>query len=182
MPFSFHNSGVGEILIIEPRLFPDDRGFFFEAYKYSDFSAQGIPAFVQDNQSHSRKGILRGLHFQAPPFSQGKLVRVVAGEVIDVGVDLRQSSATYGKSVAVRLSAENKRMLYLPPWCAHGFEVLSDEAEVIYKVTTEYNKDAERGLLWSDSALGIDWPDTQPLLTQRDANLPCLAGLPEFFK
>ena len=109
-------------------------------------------------------------------------MRVVAGEVMDVGVDLRRSSATYGKSVAVYLSAENKRMLYLPPWCAHGFEVLSPEAEVIYKVTAEYNKEAERGVVWSDPDLGIDWPEKKPLLTERDANFPRLAELPEVFK
>lgn len=168
-------------MLIEPRVFPDDRGFFLEAYRYSDFVAHGIPAFVQENHSHSRKGILRGMHFQIPPFSQGKLVRVVAGEVVDVGVDLRRASPTFGKSVAIRLSADNKLMLYLPPWCAHGFEVLSEEAEVIYKVTAEYNKDAERGLLWSDPDLGIDWPDKQPTLNKRDEGFPPLAELPEYF-
>ncbi len=181
MPFSFQSSGVGGILIIQPQVFADERGFFLEAYKSSAFSPHGIPPFVQENHSSSRKGILRGMHFQIPPFSQGKLVRVVAGEILDVGVDLKKSSPTYGRSLSVRLSAEDKKMLYLPPWCAHGFQVLSETAEVIYNVTKEYNKEAERGVLWSDPALAIDWPEKEPTLVERDATFPRLSELQTFF-
>ena len=146
-----------------------------ESYKYSEFFAFGIKErFVQDNHSRSKKGVLRGLHYQRHPKAQGKLVRVVVGEIFDVAVDLRLNSPTYGKWVGERLSAENKRMLYIPPGFAHGFCVLSEEAEVLYKTTEEYSPDHDAGIIWNDPEIGIDWPIERPILSPKDAALPML--------
>lgn len=161
---------IEDLWVIEPDVFGDARGFFMEAYNREAFQAIGMETgFMQDNLSFSRKGILRGLHFQAPPFAQGKLVSVVLGEVLDVAVDIRKGSATYGKHVAVHLSGENHRMLYVPPGFAHGFLVLSEECYFSYKCTQVYNKEAEGGLMWNDPSLGIDWEVDQPLISEKDS-------------
>jgi len=162
------------VLLIEPRVFEDARGFFFESWNRRTFAEAGIDAeFVQDNHSRSRRGVLRGLHYQIE-HAQGKLVRVVAGAVFDVAVDLRRASATFGRHVALELSAENRRMMYIPPGFAHGFLVVSDAAEFLYKTTDYWYPEHERTLLWNDSALGIEWPaDIAPVLAPKDA-----AGVP----
>ena len=147
--------------VIEPRVFGDERGYFFESYNYNDFKEAGIPqVFVQDNQSASKKGVLRGLHFQIN-YPQDKLVRVVNGEVFDVAVDLREGSKTFGKWYGVRLSAENKKQFLIPEGFAHGFLVLSDEAEFCYKVNDFWHPNDEGGLAWNDPAIGIKWPQVK---------------------
>ena len=147
-----------EVLLIEPRVFGDDRGFFYESWNRRAFAQAGIDVdFVQDNHSRSRRGVLRGLHYQIE-HAQGKLVRAIAGEVFDVAVDLRRSSPTFGRAVCITLSAANKRMLWIPPGFAHGFLVVSDEAEFLYKTTDYWYPEHERTLLWNDPALAIAWP------------------------
>jgi len=179
MPFRFQTLEIEGVILIEPTVFADTRGFFMESYKRSDFEAAGVAGFfVQENHSRSRSGILRGLHYQCVPKAQGKLVRVVAGEIYDVAVDIREHSPTRGKWVAALLSAENHRMLYIAPWCAHGFLVLSEEAEVIYKTTEEYSPDHERGILWNDPQLSISWPMVNPVLSERDQLWSSLPGTP----
>ncbi|MCE5259557.1 MAG: dTDP-4-dehydrorhamnose 3,5-epimerase [Chloroflexi bacterium] len=166
------------VKIIEPKVFPDARGFFFESYNKRDLAACGITTdFVQDNHSHSQYGTLRGMHFQLAP-GQAKLVRIVVGEVYDVVVDLRRNSATFGQWYGITLSAENKRMLYIPVGFAHGFCVLSQHAEFLYKVSSYYDPQAERGLAWDDPEVGITWPIQQPLLSARDQAHPGLHGIP----
>ncbi|MBO7514023.1 MAG: dTDP-4-dehydrorhamnose 3,5-epimerase [Lachnospiraceae bacterium] len=151
------------LCVIEPTVFYDERGYFVETYNQRDMEAEGLSmVFVQDNQSKSKKGVLRGLHYQKQ-FPQGKLVRAIAGEVFDVAVDLRKSSKTYGKWFGVVLSAENKKQFYIPEGFAHGFLVLSDEAEFAYKVTDFYHPGDEGGVLWSDPEIGIDWPITEDM-------------------
>ncbi len=173
MPFEFERLEIPEVILIKPKVLSDDRGFFMETYKRSDFSAAGIEDdFVQDSYSRSTRGVLRGLHYQKWPRAQGKLTRVVAGEIFDVAVDIRKGSPTFGKWVAVTLSAENKHMVYVPPWCAHGFCVLSGEAEVAYKVTEEYAPKFEAGIIWDDPELAIQWPITVPTLSARDRAWP----------
>ena len=159
-----------DVKLVEPRVFGDDRGFFFESWNARAFAAAGIEAtFVQDNHSQSRRGVLRGLHYQIEQ-AQGKLVRVVAGEVFDVVVDLRRHSPTFGRSMGMTLSAQDRRMLWVPPGFAHGFLTLSDTAEFLYKTTDYYSPQHERTLLWSDPVLGIEWPNEgAPLLTPKDA-------------
>lgn len=175
MLFHFAPTKIPGVLLIEPRVFTDERGFFMQPYKYSEFAAQGIDqTFVQENHSHSSMGVLRGLHYQKHPHAQGKLVRVTAGEVFDVAVDLRRGSPTFGQWCGAVLSAENKKMLYLPPWCAHGFCVLSEEADFVYKVTAEYAPEYERGVVWNDPELQIVWPIQHPTLSVRDRNWPTL--------
>jgi len=153
-------------------VFGDTRGFFMETFKQSDFAPFVDGAFVQENHSKSERGTLRGLHFQLGRYGQGKLVRAIAGEIFDVAVDIRRASPTRGRWVSVVLSAENRQMLYVPPWCAHGFCVLSDTAEVVYKTTTEYAPAHESGLMWNDPALAISWPITSPLVSERDQKWP----------
>jgi len=175
MPFDFERLVIPEVVRVKPKVFADQRGFFMETYKYSDFAAFGIKEqFVQDNHSRSTKGVLRGLHYQKNPKAQGKLVRVVVGEVFDVAVDIRKGSTTYGKWVGERLSAENKRMLYIPTGFAHGFCVLSDVAEVLYKTTEEYSPVHDAGIRWNDPEIGIHWPIEEPILSAKDAALPPL--------
>ena len=160
-----------DVLILEPKVFGDARGFFLESYNKRAFrDATGLDVeFVQDNHSSSRRGVLRGLHYQIRQ-PQGKLVRVIAGEVFDVAVDLRRSSATFGRSVSFNLDATSKRLAWIPPGFAHGFLVLSDQAEFLYKTTDYYAPEHERSLLWSDPALGIRWPlQGEPILAERDA-------------
>mgnify|MGYP000459835698 FL=1 len=175
MPFKFQRLEIPDVILIEPEVFSDERGFFMETYKHSEFSAFGIKEhFLQDNHSRSAKGVLRGLHYQNPPKAQGKLVRVILGEVFDVAVDIRKGSPTYGRWVGVVLSSENKRMLYIPPGFAHGFCVLSDVAEVLYKVTEEYAPECEAGIIWNDPEIGIQWPIKDPILSSKDARWPSL--------
>lgn len=182
MPFRFKRLEIPEVVLIEPEVFSDERGFFMETYKHSEFFAFGIRAhFVQDNHSRSIRGVLRGLHYQNPPMAQGKMVRVMLGEIFDVAVDIRKGSPTYGKWVGMRLSAENRRMLYIPEGFAHGFCVLSDVAEVIYKVTEEYSQEHESGICWNDPDIGINWPIEKPLLSARDAVLPPLRKAGNYF-
>lgn len=156
--FNFIQTGLAGVVIIEPTVFGDSRGYFMETFQAEEFAAAGIKGpFVQDNQSKSTKGVLRGLHFQKE-HTQGKLVRVVSGEVFDVAVDCRPHSKTFGKWVGVTLSAENKKQFYIPEGFAHGFLVLSDEAEFTYKCTDYYTPSAEGGVKWDDPAVGIVWP------------------------
>ena len=156
MPFS--ETGFAGLFVFEPAVFEDSRGYFFESYNQNIFSQFGIRAdFVQDNQSSSEYGVIRGLHFQAPPFAQSKLIRVLSGKILDVGVDIREGSPTYGKAFYIELSAENKKQLYLPKGFAHGFSVLSEKAEVLYKCDAFYNKQSEQGILFNDPDLAIDW-------------------------
>ena len=163
-------TALPEVLIVEPRVFGDDRGFFFESWNRRAFAAAGIDAdFVQDNHSRSNRGVLRGLHYQIL-HAQGKLVRVTEGEVFDVAVDLRRSRPTFGRSVGYVLSAANRRMLWIPPGFAHGFFVLSESAEFLYKATDYWYPEHERTLLWSDPSLNIDWPlSGAPTLAAKDA-------------
>lgn len=163
---------IPDVLLIEPRVFGDARGFFFESFNARVFRAEtGLDVdFVQDNHSRSSKGVLRGLHYQMAPHAQGKLVRAVRGEVFDVAVDLRKSSATFGKWVGAVLSEVNHHQMWIPPGFAHGFIVLSETADFIYKTTDYYVQAAERTILWSDTLLGIHWPiDGSPLLSTKDA-------------
>jgi len=163
-------TALPDVLIIEPQVFGDERGFFFESFnerKFRELTGITLP-FVQDNHSKSARGVLRGLHYQVQQ-AQGKLVRVVAGTVYDVAVDLRRSSPNFGKWVGVELSAENKRQLWVPPGFGHGFVVTSDSAEFLYKTTDYYAPEYERSILWNDPALGIDWPvDGEPSLSGKD--------------
>jgi dTDP-4-dehydrorhamnose 3,5-epimerase len=175
MPFTFKRLSIPEVLLIEPKVFEDERGFFMETYKMPDFAAAGIDAnFVQENDSRSNKGVLRGLHYQNPPFAQGKLVRAVKGEVFDVAVDIRNGSPTWGKWVGVILSEENKNILYVPETFAHGFCVLSEIAEVLYKTTSIYSAEAEAGIIWNDKDLNIEWPVKEPILSAKDKKWPVL--------
>jgi dTDP-4-dehydrorhamnose 3,5-epimerase len=159
-----------EIILIEPRVHSDERGFFLESYHYQRFAAAGLDmAFVQDNHSRSAYGVLRGLHFQHPR-GQGKLVRVTRGEIFDVAVDIRIGSPTFGQWYGTLLSEENRRQLYIPPNFAHGFMVTSEEADVLYKCTELYYPEGEGVLAWDDPALAIEWPTAEPKLSQKDAN------------
>lgn len=176
MSFRFRRLDIPEVVIIEPLVFQDERGFFMESYKHSEFAASGInESFVQDNHSRSKRGVLRGLHYQNPPWAQGKLVRAIAGEVYDVAVDIRRGSRTYGRWIGALLSEENKRMLYIPAGFAHGFLVLSEVAEVLYKTTEEYAPESEAGIIWDDPAIGIKWPIEKPILAPKDARWPILS-------
>lgn len=170
------------LCVVEPSVFGDDRGYFMETYNYNDFKAEGLDmVFVQDNQSMSVKGVLRGLHYQKQ-FPQGKLVRVVSGKVFDVAVDLRTGSETYGKWFGVELSGENKKMFYIPEGFAHGFVVLSDEAVFAYKCTDFYHPGDEGGILWSDPEIGVEWPiepDAKLIISEKDQKW---GGLKDAFK
>jgi dTDP-4-dehydrorhamnose 3,5-epimerase len=175
MPFKFQRLEIPDIILVEARSARDERGYFMETYKQSAFASNGIPeVFVQDNHSHSMRGVLRGLHYQKHPKAQGKLVMVLRGEIFDVAVDLRRGSPTFGKWVGRVLSSENWHMLYIPVGFAHGVCVLSDVADLVYKVTDEYAPECERGIVWNDPALGIQWPTAQPVVSTRDAALPML--------
>lgn len=169
--FNFIKTDIEGVTIIEPTLFGDDRGYFMETYNYNEFKDAGLDMeFVQDNQSKSKKGVLRGLHFQKNN-PQGKLVRVVSGEVFDVAVDIRKGSSTYGKWVGVVLNTENKRQFYVPEGFAHGFLVLSETAEFVYKCTRFYDPSDEGGLMWNDPDIGIDWPISEGMdliLSEKD--------------
>ena len=163
---------IEDLLIIEPQLFKDERGFFYESYNKNNLDKIIKIAFVQDNESKSNKGVVRGLHFQLPPFEQTKLVRCVSGEILDIAVDLRKNSKTYGKSFSIELSSENNKQLFVPKGFAHGFQVLSEIAIVNYKVDEYYNPDSDSGLIWNDKDLSIDWNlDLKPILSKKDLKL-----------
>ncbi len=172
--FKFIKTFIEGVFIIEPTVFGDERGYFMETYHAIEFKEAGLDMmFVQDNHSKSRKGVLRGLHFQYTE-PQGKLVRVIRGEVFDVAVDLRKDSSTFGKWEGVKLSEDNKKQFYVPEGFAHGFLVLSDEAEFIYKCTNFYNADDEGGILWNDPDIGIEWPVDdidEVILSEKDEQL-----------
>jgi dTDP-4-dehydrorhamnose 3,5-epimerase len=159
------------LLIIKPRVFEDERGCFFESWNKATFENAGLDInFVQDNQSLSSKGVVRGLHFQNPPFAQGKLVQVLKGSVLDVAVDIRENSASYGKHVSVLLSGENKTMFWIPPGFAHGFSTLEDNTMFSYKCSGIYNKESEGSLMWNDTDLNIDWQIKNPIISEKDQN------------
>ncbi|PKR79652.1 dTDP-4-dehydrorhamnose 3,5-epimerase [Brumimicrobium salinarum] len=164
------NTGIKDLIILEPKVFGDNRGYFFESFNEQLWQEKTNKQvhFVQDNESMSQKGVLRGLHFQKPPFSQGKLVRVVQGAVLDVAVDLRQNSPTYGEHFKIILSAENKKQFYVPEGFAHGFLTLEDNSIFSYKCTEFYHPESEGGLQWNDKKLNIDWGEKKPLLSEKD--------------
>jgi dTDP-4-dehydrorhamnose 3,5-epimerase len=161
------------VYLITPKVFEDERGHFFESFNQNVFKENKLDLnFVQDNQSLSQKGVLRGLHFQKPPFAQGKLIRVIKGRVIDVAVDIRKNSPTYGKSIALEISEYNKLMFYIPEGFAHGFLTLEDNTIFSYKCTNFFNKESEGSLLWNDVDLNIDWGNITPLLSEKDKEAP----------
>ena len=171
----FIKTEIPEVIIIEPTVFGDDRGYFLESYNKKAFEENiGSVNFVQDNESKSSKGVLRGLHFQKPPFAQAKLVRCIEGSVLDVAVDIRKGSPTYGKHVTVKLSGENKRQLFVPRGFAHGFLVLSDSATFAYKVDNTYAPEHDAGIRWNDKELNIQWgvEDSEVMVSEKDAELP----------
>ena len=179
MPFEFERQKISGVVLVKPKVFGDSRGFFMESYKKSEFGVNGINVdFVQDNYSKSGRGVLRGLHYQSAPFAQAKLVRCSRGRIYDVAVDIRAGSETFGEYVKVELSENNKYMLYIPEGFAHGFVVLSDEAELIYKTSAEYAPEYDSGIRWDDKDLNIDWGiDFEPVLSEKDKNLPYLKEL-----
>jgi dTDP-4-dehydrorhamnose 3,5-epimerase len=175
MPFIQTN--IPGLLVFEPKVFEDSRGYFFESYNENVFKEQGIDLrFVQDNQSSSSYGVLRGLHYQLPPHAQTKLVRVLSGKIFDVAVDIRKGSPTFGKHFGIELSAENKKQLFIPGGFAHGFSVLSEKAEVLYKCDAFYNKESDAGIKYDDASLGIDWriPFVEAIVSEKDKILPAL--------
>ena len=167
---------IDGLLTIKPKIFADPRGMFYEVYSENKYEEHGIPCFVQDNHSVSKKGVVRGLHYQVNP-GQGKLVRVTRGEVFDVAVDIRKQSPTYGKWWGLSLSETNNFQLYIPIGFAHGFCVLSESAEVLYKCSDYYSPENERGILWNDPDLAIDWPVKDPILSEKDAVYPLFSEL-----
>lgn len=179
MPFEFTKTKIEDVILIEPKVFGDSRGFFMESYKKSDFVKAGITGeFMQDNHSKSTKGVLRGLHYQLNPKAQAKIVRCPHGKIFDVAVDIRKGSKTFGQWVGYELSEENKRMLYIPEGFAHGFVVLSDEAELLYKASNEFCQELDRGIRWNDPDINISWDfDFEPLISDKDANQPFLQDL-----
>lgn len=179
MPFEFERQSISDVILVKPKVFGDNRGFFMETYKKSDFVKNGITEeFNQDNHSKSAAKVLRGLHYQAKPYAQAKLVRCTRGKIYDVAVDLRPKSKTFAKYVKVELSEDNKNMLYIPKGFAHGFVVLSGEAELCYKTGSEYHPEADRGIIWSDKDINIDWQiDFEPVLSEKDKNLPKLCSI-----
>ena len=163
------NTSIEGLLIIKPDVFEDERGYFFESFNQQKFQNAGIDVrFVQDNESKSKKGVVRGLHFQLSPYEQGKLVRVIAGSALDVAVDLRKNSASYGKWASILLTDKNKWMYWIPPGFAHGFATLEDDTIFFYKCTNLYHKESERSILWNDPDLMIDWGIRNPVISERD--------------
>ena len=169
----FTRLSIPDVILIEPAVFEDARGFFFETYRQDLFAKNGIHEnFVQDNHSRSAKGVLRGLHYQIEPKAQAKFLRVVRGEAFDVAVDIRKNSKTFGKYVSVVLSEENRKMLYIPAGFAHGFCVLKDQTEFLYMVSDFYSPEHERGIVWNDPTLNIDWPKMNYTLSEKDKKCP----------
>jgi len=180
MPFEFKRLEIPDVILIKPKVFEDERGFFMETYKKPDFEEAGIKReFVQDNHSKSKYGVLRGLHFQKDPYAQAKIVRCIRGVIYDVAVDLRKNFPTFGKYIGVILSEFNKYQLYIPRGFAHGFVVLSDVAEVVYKVDNVYVPEYEGGLIWNDPDVNISWPIYNPIVSLKDQKLPTLKELIE---
>ena len=179
MPFEFERQKIEDVILVKPKVFGDNRGFFMEAYKKSEFLENGITVeFNQDNHSKSTKGVLRGLHYQKSPYAQAKLVRCSKGRIYDVAVDIRSESKTFGQYVKVELSEENKQMLFIPEGFAHGFVVLSEEAELLYKASGEYAPHADRGIRWNDETIEIDWEiDFEPILSEKDMAQPFLKNV-----
>ena len=178
MPFSFKLLSIPEVILIEPKVFLDDRGYFLETFKSSDFLSNNISNnFVQDNLSFSRKNVIRGMHFQRKPKEQGKLVSVIKGRVIDVAVDIRKESPTFMKWIAVELNDSQNAMLYIPAGFAHGFLSLTEEVYLLYKCTNEYDPIADSGIRWNDPDIGIPWPINNPVLSEKDQRLPYLKDL-----
>ncbi len=177
MAFDFEISAIPEVVLIKSTISRDERGFFLESYKKSEFDDNGIPwEFKQDNISFSRKNVLRGMHFQIPPYTQGKLVRVISGRIFDVAVDLRRKSRYFKKWVGFELSPSGGEMLWIPPGFAHGFYAIEDST-VHYKVTAEYNREMESGIRWNDPIISIDWGDIEPIVSEKDKKLPLITGL-----
>jgi len=173
----FHKTEIPDLLLFEPKVFEDSRGYFLESYNERTFQLEGINVrWVQDNQSSSLYGVIRGLHYQLPPFDQTKLIRVIRGKILDVVVDIRKGSPTFGHSYAVVLSAKNRKQMFIPKGFAHGFSVLSKKAEVIYKCDEFYNKESEGGIAYNDPALHIDWkiPVNEAIISEKDKVLPTL--------
>lgn len=182
MPFEFEKQIIPEVILIKPKTFEDDRGFFLESYKYSDFSKNGIfEKFVQDNYSKSSKGVLRGLHFQKEPKAQAKIVRCVRGKILDVAVDIRRNSPTYGKYVSAVLSSTNKHMFYIPVGFAHGFLTLENDTHIEYKCSEEYSPENDSGIIWNDKSININWGIENPIISKKDANLPTLEKMERKF-
>jgi dTDP-4-dehydrorhamnose 3,5-epimerase len=177
MNFIFKKLTIPEVILIEPKIFSDERGFFFENFKEVDFFSNGITKLIQDNISHSTYGVIRGLHYQKNPKSQAKLVTAINGKIFDVAVDIRKNSPTYGKWVGEILSNENHRSLYIPEGFAHGFSVLSEEADVFYKVNKEYSQETEAGIIWNDPTMNIPWSIKQPIISEKDNSLPLLKNI-----
>jgi dTDP-4-dehydrorhamnose 3,5-epimerase len=183
MEFEFAPLNVPEVVLVTPGRYRDERGFFQESYRRSSFLEHGIDAhFVQDNLARSSKGVLRGLHYQIPPGAQGKLVGTVSGEIFDVAVDLRVGSPTYGRWAGSTLDADRGELLWIPPGFAHGYVVLSESADVYYKCTAEYRPELDRGVLWSDPAIGVDWPVTDPIVSAKDRDQPTLEACDNPFR
>jgi dTDP-4-dehydrorhamnose 3,5-epimerase len=175
MPFTFTDTPIDGLVVVESRIFADERGYFREGFKASEFAAAGLPTnFLQDNTSRSHKGVVRGLHFQTDPRAQGKLVTVISGRVLDVAVDIRNGSPTYGQWFGVELSDENAKLLWIPAGFAHGFSVLSDSADLVYKCTDEFSGANDGGIAWNDPAIGVDWQVTNPIISAKDESLPLL--------
>ena len=179
MSFEFEKQNIEDVILVKPKVFGDNRGFFMESYKKSEFQANGITVeFNQDNHSKSTAHVLRGLHFQKAPYGQAKLVRCTKGRIYDVAVDIRPESKTFGKYVKVELSEDNKHMLFIPDGFAHGFVVLSDTAELIYKASGEYAPQADCGIIWNDETINIDWGiDFEPILSEKDTKQKTLKEL-----
>ena len=178
MPFEFKRLEIPDVILITPKVFTDERGFFMETYQKEDFAKAGINGeFIQQNHSKSIKGVLRGLHYQKEPYVQAKLVRCIKGEIFDVAVDIRKDSPAFGKYVSAILSEENQNMFYIPRGFAHGFEVISGEAEVVYSVDNVYSKESESGIIWNDQSIGIDWPIKKPILSDKDREWPNIKEL-----
>lgn len=178
MKYDFKRLSIPDLILVSPKIYGDERGFFYELYKESVFIENGVTTkFVQDNISFSKQNVIRGLHYQSNPKAQAKLVSVITGEIFDVAVDIRKDSATFGKWVGETLSENNRKSLFIPEGFAHGFCVTSDTATVIYKVSNEYSPENERGIIWNDSTISINWPVENPTVTERDAKFPLLNSL-----
>jgi len=178
MPFEFQRTKIPDVFLIKPLVFEDERGFFMENYKKSDFRKAGIDVdFNQSNHSKSTYGVIRGLHFQREPYAQSKLIRCIKGKIFDVAVDIRKDSKYYGQHISIELTEENKKLLFIPKGFAHGFQVLSKEAEIEYLVDKEYAPDYESGIIWNDPEINIDWPERHNHLSKKDSNLKFFSDL-----
>ena len=175
MPFTFKSLKIADVILVEPKVFPDDRGYFMETFKATDFKKANLPTyFVQDNFSFSKKDVIRGLHYQKEPKAQGKLVTVFKGAVWDVAVDIRRQSPTFLQWVAAELNDKNHAMLYIPPGFAHGFVSLTEDVLLLYKCTNEYDPQSDAGICWNDPDIAIPWPVQKPILSEKDRQLPLI--------